>query len=396
MADNQSKDINSSYNEMLEAGGSDAPRDKVIIRTSIIGILANVFLAGFKAAVGLISNSIAVILDAVNNLSDAASSVITIIGTKLAAREPDKKHPFGYGRIEYLSALVISLIVLYAGVTSFTESVKKIIKPAKPDYSAAALIIIGAAVLVKIILGRYVKSVGEKVDSDALVNSGEDAVLDSVISASTLAAAAVYLIWHISLEAYLGAVISIVIIKSGIGMITETLSRVLGERADPKTAAEIKKTVCSYDEVKGVYDLVLNDYGPDRMTGSVHIEVPDTLNADDIDRLTRVITVDVYQKTGIILTAVGVYSVNTRDEEAVRLRKLIRDEVLSHEHIMQMHGFYLDKENSSVRFDLMVSFDAKDRRAVFGEAVEAVKKLCPQYRIDAALDTDFSESITEE
>ena len=128
-------------------------RDKVIVRTSVIGILANVFLAVFKAVIGLTAHSIAIVMDAVNNLSDAASSVITIVGTKLAGKEPDRKHPFGYGRIEYLSAMVISLLVLYAGVTAFVESVKKIISPDTPDYGAAALIIVGVAVAVKIILG---------------------------------------------------------------------------------------------------------------------------------------------------------------------------------------------------------------------------------------------------
>jgi len=215
-------------------------RDKVIVRTSIIGILANVFLAAFKAFVGLTSNSIAIVMDAVNNLSDAASSVITIVGTKLAGKAPDKKHPFGYGRIEYLSAMVISLIVLYAGVTAFVESVKKIITPDTPDYSAAALIIVGVAVVVKIILGRYVKHIGKKVNSDSLINSGEDATLDSVISASTLAAAGIYLIFHISLEAWLGAVIAAVIIKSGIEMIRDTLSKILGERADSELAKDIE------------------------------------------------------------------------------------------------------------------------------------------------------------
>ena len=214
-----------------ENGGT--PREKIIVRTSIIGIVANIFLAAFKAVIGLMSNSIAIVLDAVNNISDAGSSLITIIGTKLAGREPDKKHPFGYGRIEYLSAMVISVIVLYAGVTSLVESVKKIITPETPEYTTTSLVIVGIAVLVKIVLGRYVKSVGLKVNSDSLVNSGEDATLDSVISASTLVAAAVFLIAGISLEAWLGAVISLVIVKSGIEMLKDTVSRLLGERNDP-------------------------------------------------------------------------------------------------------------------------------------------------------------------
>ena len=262
-------------------------RDRIIIRTSIIGILANVFLAAFKAVIGLTAHSIAIVMDAVNNISDAASSVITIVGTKLAGKEPDKKHPFGYGRIEYLSAMVISLLVLYAGVTALVESVKKIIHPNVPDYTAASLIIVAVAVIVKIVLGRYVKHVGEEVNSDSLVNSGEDATLDSVISASTIVAAIIYLVFGLSLEAWLGAVIALVIIKSGIEMLRDTISQILGEKNDPDLAKNIKETVCSFPDVHGAYDLVLNNYGPDKWNGSIHMEVPDTLTADRLDQLIR-------------------------------------------------------------------------------------------------------------
>ena len=235
-------------------------------------------------------------MDAVNNISDAGSSLITIIGTKLAGREPDKKHPFGYGRVEYLSAMVISVIVLYAGVTSLVESIKKIITPDVPDYSTVSLIIVGAAVVVKIVLGRYVKSVGKKVNSTSLVNSGEDATLDSVISASTLVAAAIFLIFDISLEAWLGAIISLVIIKSGFEMIKETISQILGERNDPELAKSIKGTVTGFKDVQGAYDLVLNNYGPDTWNGSIHIEVPDTYSADRLYQLIRSIQVKVYEE----------------------------------------------------------------------------------------------------
>ncbi len=366
-------------------------RDRTIIRTSIIGILANVFLAAFKAFVGLTANSIAIVMDAVNNLSDAASSVITIVGTKLAGREADKKHPFGYGRIEYLSAMVISLLVLYAGVTAFVESVKKIIHPETPDYGAAALIIVAVAVLVKIGLGRYVKHVGESVKSDSLVNSGEDATLDSVISASTLVAAAVYLIFHISLEAWLGAAIALVIIKSGVGMLSETLSRILGERADAELAKSIRQTVTSYPEVRGAYDLVLHNYGPDAFNGSVHIEVPDTLSADDLDKLIREITVNVYRTHNVILTAIGVYSINTKDPEAAAARENVLRLVKENPYILQMHGFYLDKEAKTLRFDIVVSFDAEDRRQVYREVCEKVQAAYPEYTLQTAMDTDFTE-----
>lgn len=372
-------------------GDSTDSREKTIVRTSVIGIIANVFLAAFKAVIGLMSSSIAIIMDAVNNISDAGSSLITIIGTKLAGREPDKKHPFGYGRVEYLSAMVISVIVLYAGVTSLVESIKKIITPDVPDYSTVSLIIVGAAVVVKIVLGRYVKSVGKKVNSVSLVNSGEDATLDSVISASTLVAAAIFLIFDISLEAWLGAIISLVIIKSGFEMIKETISQILGERNDADLAKSIKETVTGFPDVQGAYDLVLNNYGPDTWNGSIHIEVPDTYSADRLDQLIRSIQVKVYEEHHVILTAIGVYSVNTKDAEIIEAYKKVKDLVLSHEYVRQIHGFYMDKEKKTMRFDIVVSFDAEDRRAVYRKVIEAVGKEYPGYEMQVAMDTDFSE-----
>ncbi len=381
----------SNISQQITEAGADVSREKTIVRTSVIGIGANVLLAAFKAAVGLASHSIAIVLDAVNNISDAGSSLITIIGTKLAGREPDKKHPFGYGRIEYLSAMIIAVIVLYAGVTSLVESVRQIIRPETPDYSPTALIIVAVAVAVKILLGRYVKSVGKKVNSDALVNSGEDATLDSVISAATLVAAGVFLLFHVSLEAWLGAVISLVIIKSGIGMLRDTISQILGERNDADLASAIRQTVLSFPDVSGAYDLVLNNYGPDTWNGSIHVEVPDTYSADRLDRLLREITVKVLREHRVILTAIGVYSVNTKDPEIMAARDRVREIVLSHEYARQIHGFYLVPEEKTMRFDVVISLEAKDRRAVFGEVVADVQKAFPDYTLQAAMDTDFAE-----
>ena len=381
----------SRLHDWEETSGIETSREKTIVRTSIIGIIANVFLAAFKAVVGLMTHSIAIVLDAVNNISDAGSSLITIVGTKLAGREPDKKHPFGYGRIEYLSAMIISVIVLYAGITSFVESVKQIIHPETPDYNTVSLIIVAVAVVVKILLGRYVKGVGVRVNSDSLINSGEDATLDSVISASTLAAAAIYLICHVSLEAWLGAVISIVIIKSGIEMLKDTISQILGEKNDPELAKSIKHTVTSFPDVQGAYDLVLNNYGPDAWNGSIHIEVPDTYSADQLDQLIRTIQMTVYQQHQVILTAVSVYSVNTRDEEIIETRNKVREIVFSHPYVTQMHGFYLRKDQKSMRFDIVISFDANDRREIFKEVISDVQKAFPDYKLQVAMDTDFAE-----
>ena len=380
-----------TLSEVRETGENEFSREKTIIKTSIIGIIANVFLAGFKAVIGLMTNSIAIVLDAVNNISDAGSSLITIVGTKLAGKEPDKKHPFGYGRIEYLSAMIISVIVLYAGITSFVESVKQIIHPETPEYNAVSLIIVAVAVVVKILLGRYVKGVGEKVNSDSLINSGEDATLDSIISASTLVAAGIFLLFHISLEAWLGAIISIVIIKSGIEMLRDTISQILGERNDTELAKNIQQTVTSFPDVQGAYDLVLNNYGPDTWNGSIHIEVPDTYSADQLDQLIREITMKVLREHHVILTAISVYSVNTKDPEVIAAQRTVREIVLAHEHVRQIHGFYLLKDQKTMRFDIVISFDAKDRRAVYAEVVSDIQKAFPGYELQVAMDTDFAE-----
>lgn len=374
----------------------EAERERQIVKTSIIGIVTNVLLALFKAAIGIMTQSIAITMDAVNNISDAASSLITIIGTKLAGKEPDQKHPFGYGRIEYLSAMLISLIVLYAGLTSFEESVKKILKPSTPSYNAVSLLIVAVAVLVKLLLGRYVKAVGQRVNSDSLVNSGADAVLDSVISGSTLLAAAIFLLSGVSLEAILAALISLVIIKSGVEMLWNTLSQILGESVDADFAKAIKETVREFPNVTGVYDLVLNNYGPDAFNGSVHIEVPDSFTANEIDDLLRQISVKVYEKHNVILTAVGVYSVNTKDPRVIEVREEVKRIAFAHKHVLGVHGFYLNERRKSIRFDLVMSFKAKDRRDLYRQIVAEIQARFPDYTLEAAMDADFSEAKREE
>ncbi|MBO7357162.1 MAG: cation transporter, partial [Lachnospiraceae bacterium] len=205
-------------------------REKTIVRVSIVGILFNVLLSAVKAIIGITANSISVLLDAVNNLSDALSSVITIIGTFLAGKPADKKHPLGYGRIEYLTGMFVAAIVIYAGLTSMVESVKKIFKPELPDYSYISLVIILIGVFVKLFLGLYTRKKGKDVKSGSLFASGTDALFDAVLSTSVLIAAIIYIKTGLSIEAYIGALISCFIIKAGCEMMLETLNEILGTR----------------------------------------------------------------------------------------------------------------------------------------------------------------------
>ena len=373
----------------IDLGRAMENRNKIIIRTSVIGIIANIFLAGFKAVVGVMANSIAVILDAVNNLSDAMSSVITIIGTKLAGKRPDKKHPLGYGRIEYLSAMIVAAIVLYAGITSLVESIKKIIHPEKADYSAISLIVIASAVAVKLILGSFVKKTGEKVNSGSLIASGSDALFDAILSASVLLSAVIYLIWGVGLEAYVGVIISLFIIRSGIEMLTDTLDEILGRRADREQVEQLKKTICEEESVSGAYDLILHSYGPEKTIGSVHVEIPDTLTANEIDMLERRISQRVFTKHGVIMAGIGIYSINTESDEINAMRSEITRVIMEHEGVLQLHGFYADLEHKTVTFDVIIDYALKDRESLYEHISEDVRRLYPDYEFHIHLDIDI-------
>lgn len=366
-----------------------AGREKAIVKTSVIGIVTNVFLAGFKALIGIISNSIAVTLDAVNNLSDALSSVVTIIGAKLGAKPPDKKHPLGYGRIEYLSSMIVAAIVLYAGLTSLVESVKKIISPEEADYSTVSLVIISVAIVVKLILGQYVKRQGKLHNSGALVASGSDALFDAILSASVLVSAIVFLVWGISLEAYVGVVISVFIIKAGIEMMIETVNDILGKRGEKEEVDHIKSLICEEPEVRGAYDLIMFNYGPDKNYASVHIELPDTMTVDEVDQLTRRIQARIYKETGVILTGISVYSYNTSNDEIADIRSKVQETTMAHEWALQVHGFYVDMVEKTMRYDVVLSFDVDAREAI-GILTKEIQALYPDYTLMIIPDIDAS------
>ncbi|WP_276690193.1 cation diffusion facilitator family transporter [Acidaminococcus massiliensis] len=364
-------------------------RENIILRTSCIGILVNLLLAGFKAVVGFSTNSIAILMDALNNLSDVLSSVITVAGAKLADRNPDFEHPFGHGRYEYLSALVISIIIFYAGVTAMVESVKKILDPEVPEYTTASLVLLAVAVIVKIILGRYVKRKGAEADSGALIGSGSDALFDAVLSFSVLVAALIYLGCGVSLESYVGTVIACFILKSGFGMLRDTLNEILGERPDPLLVRQIKNLLVEEPEIRGAYDLMINNYGPGRNYASVHIELPDVMTVEQVDRLTHRIHEKVFKATGVHLSGVTVYSYNTRDPEAAQMREQVSQLVMKHPWALQVHGFYVDRTKKTMRFDVVVTF-GRDRETLIQELKQEISRLYPDYQVSVDIDRDIS------
>ena len=371
-----------------ESQGRD--RTRQIVKVSYRGIGVNLILVAFKAVVGLLANSIAVILDAVNNLSDALSSIITIIGTKIAGKAADKKHPYGHGRVEYVTSSIIAIIVLVAGVTSLKESIEKIISPAETNYKVYSIVIIAAAVLAKVFLGRYFRKKGKELNSSSLATSGADALFDAILSAATLVSAVIAMIWKINIEGFLGVGISVFILKAGIEVMREAISDLIGVRIDSELAEGIKGAINSFPEVHGAYDLILHTYGPGQLIGSVHVELDDDLTAHDIDTLTRKITADIYQKFGVILT-VGIYATNTSDDVSCTIRAAAEEKIAEFPQILQMHGFYMEHQAKVVSLDVIVDFKDPDPKKTAESVREFLSERFPDYRFYVNIDRDFSD-----
>lgn len=363
-------------------------RNKEIVKISVYGIIVNIVLVVFKAVVGLVVNSISIILDALNNLTDAMSSIVTIVGVKLAGKRPDTKHPFGYGRVEYFSAVIVAMIVLMAGLVALEESVMKIIKPEEADYSVTSLVIVAVAVLVKLIFGRFVKRKGEELNSRSLVASGVDAISDAALSASVLAGALISFIWHISLEGYIGILIAAMIIKTAIEIMRDAVNDLIGTQVDEELVTKLKKTIMKFDEVQGVYDLALHNYGPNKIIASAHIEISDAMRTREIHRLSRRIEVEVYEEFGIILT-LGVYASNDSGKFK-KMRATVEKVVLEYDGVKQLHGFYVDDEFDVISFDLVFDFAETDMMERVREIRRRVRKLYPKYQVYIVIDSDAS------
>ncbi|MBR4511360.1 MAG: cation transporter [Bacteroidales bacterium] len=363
-------------------------RNSQIIRTSVIGIIANVLLAAFKAIVGIIANSVAIVMDAVNNLSGALSSVITIVGAKLSQRPADNKHPFGHGRIEYFSAIIIAVIVLSAGITSLIESVKKIFEPVTPTYTATTLIVIIVAIAVKLILGEYVKRKGKQLKSDALTASGSDALFDAAITLTTLISAGIMLIWNVSLDGILSTLISAVIIKAGIEMLASPVNELLGARVPAELTRQIKEEVSAIEGVHGVFDLILHNYGPEVMIGSLHINVYDTLSAYDIHGLSRKISMQMYEKHGIIMS-IGIYAISTGENQRTELQSKVMEKLSAHKEIIQIHGFYCSEKEKMFSVDVVPDMSVHNDAALSASLVSELQPLAPDMRVTVVIDHNY-------
>lgn len=365
-------------------------RTKGIVRVSIKGIITNFFLVLFKAVVGIIANSISIILDALNNLTDALSSLITIVGVKLAGKKPDKKHPYGHGRIEYLTSVIIAIIIISAGATALYESILKIIDPVKAKYEIYSFVIIVTAIFVKIILGLYFKRKSKEFNSDSLKASGSDAIMDSILSMTTLIAMIISVTLGYSIEGYLGCLIAIFILKAGIEIIKDTLSLIIGERADDELVYKIKELCNNTEGVLGTYDIIIHNYGPEKQIGSLHIEVNDKMSARDIHLLTEKLAIKINHEFGMVVT-IGIYASNDSTPFIKKMKDTALEYVSKDDDIIQLHGFYVDTETKECIFDLIYKFTNNDISASKNNIIKRLSEAYPDYKFMVNIDTDYSD-----
>lgn len=362
-------------------------REGQIVKASIYGIVGNMLLVVFKMIIGFVSNSIAIILDGVNNATDAISSIITIVGTKLAGRRPDSAHPFGYGRLEYLTSVVIAVIILAAGLVSLRESIVKIIHPGTPVYSTITIAVIVVAIMAKIFIGLMFKHFGTKTDCEALIASGVDSNYDAVLSAGTLVVAFAQNTGNINIDGIVGVVISLVVLKAGIEVLRDAINPIIGLPENKKYFEEIEACAEKYPEVKGVYDIVLTDFGPREIIGSAFVEIPDNLNACQIHVLTRKIADDIKMQTGIDM-AIGIYAEHLTGKFADMHERLV-ELVNAEPAIMQTHGFFVDERTKTCYFDLVIDFKS-DGEALKNKIVAQLDRDYPGYSYDVQLDFDYA------
>ena len=367
-------------------------RNNEIIKVSFFGILGNIFLVAAKAVIGFLSSSVSIVMDALNNLTDALSSIITIIGTKLSGKKADKKHPYGHGRIEYITATAIGALILFAGIMAIIESVKSIIDHFQnntlPEFAVLSIVIIGLAIFVKVGLGLYYKKMGAKLQSDNLKASGTDALFDAILSTSTLVGAIVAKIFSFYVEGYLGIIIGIFILKGGFEVISDAMSDLIGKSVDDDFKRAVRKEILTVPNVISVHDLIIHNYGNGNFIASVHVTVDINRTAAEIQEIERNISFLMYEKFNIIMTT-GIYVFDYRDDESKKLYQDILSLTQSNDFINEIHGFYVDKERHFVTFDVVVSFKADDPNEIKNNLETSLKEMHQDYSFNCNIDMEY-------
>lgn len=338
-------------------------REDKIVHSSFIAILGSLILSIFEIVTGIVSNSSILVLYGIETVSTGIASMVIVVGIKLSSKEPDKKHPLGYGRFEYVADLVVATIIVYIGITALISQIKAIVAgPPLPNYTQEAYVVLVIAMVTKFLFGLHENQVGIKTRSKALIGTAIDSYANALFSFTIILSAIIYERLGIDVENYIGLLISAMIIRNGFGIFMNTLTEILGRRANPLFVKEIKDAIMEFEPVEGVYDCVLHSYGRDRYVGSVHIEIPSSMPILELENLQRRISEKIYSKFGVMLTAVGIYAINYEDYDFMRIYNYLNTIAKHYRDVEEVHGLFFDRENKRISFDIVLdcSVEHKD------------------------------------
>lgn len=363
-------------------------RDKIIVRTSILGVVANILIAAIKVIAGIAASSIAIISEGINNAADALTSVLTLVGTKLAARHPDAKHPFGYGRIEYLTALVIAAVILFSGFQMLIEAVKLIFKPEPLAISYVSLAVVAVSAVLKYVLGLYTMKKGKEATSEALVGVGADCKSDAYVSIITIISALVFIIFDVSIDAYAGVIMAGVILKAGYDVLTKTLADLIGKAGEKELAHKIYKMIRSTPGILGAADMMLHNYGPDAWSGSVNVEIDHEKTVGEIYDFLHALQLKIMREEHVTMVF-GVYAVDNDHEETRHIRKTVAEFVRGEEFVKSFHAVYVEPETKKLYVDFIVDYQLRDWEALKAKFLSYMKTNFPENEVVLTIETEF-------
>ena len=372
--------------------------DNISVRTAYgvlasgVGIACNVLLSLAKMMVGMLLHSVSVMADAFNNLSDAGSSIIGLVGVKMAEKPADEDHPFGHGRIEYVAALIVAFLVIEVGFTFFKDSISKIRHPEKLRFQMVSIVILGMSILVKLWLGMFNKKLGKKIDSQVMMATAADSLGDVIATAATVVSILFWKVTGINIDGFVGLGVSLVVMWAGIGIARDTLEPLIGEATTPEDYRRIKKFVEKYDGIMGSHDLIVHNYGPGRSMASIHAEVPNNVSIEVsheiIDRIER----DAAKELGIFLV-IHMDPLETEDQTVLTVRKKTEKAVEELDSRCSIHDFRMVKgeDQMNLIFDLVVPREYSEKKGdeLMIRVIERMQEIDKRYQCVITLENSF-------
>ena len=367
-------------------------RERVIKIGSITGIVCNFFLFAVKAAAGIAANSVSILADAFNNLSDMGSSLITIFGFKLSNMPPDREHPFGHGRFEYMSAALVSVLIILVGVELFKSSLHKILEPEKLTASVLTFAVLAVSVILKLAMAIFNSKLGKSVNSDSLKATALDSLTDSIATLAVLVSAAVSHFGNINIDAYAGLAVAVFVIISGIKSLRETISPLLGTPPEPYTVEEITNIVMSFSDFHGIHDMIIHNYGPGRKFASLHVEVPATINIvkchEQIDLCEKIIR----ERTGVD-AVIHMDPIDVNDKKIISIRERLSKKIEAFDKKLKIHDFRVvsGENRTNLIFDVVVppKYELSDKE-LKTQISNLAKEINEQFECVITVDIDFT------